>query len=138
MTDLTTTDWYKALLDEVGSTISTTYTEARELVLKRTHDLGTELLKYADRFVSPTEMSKKIAADLGNLRWWHTVYNAMRIAKAWPNFEDIYKLPPGQNISLHKLIHGYLPGTKREKELSICPTCGTKVNPNRLEASKDN
>ena len=133
LTKLETQDWYKGILEEVSSALTTTYKEARELVLKRTHDLGTELLKYADRFESPTEMSKKIAADVGNLRWWHTVYNAMRIAKQWPNFEDIYKLKDGENISLHKLIHGYLPGTRREKELSTCPVCGSKVNPSRLE-----
>src|SRR3990167_2846358 len=134
MNDLTTQDWYKGILDLASSTITTTYKEARELVLQRTHELGSELLKYEDRFTSPTEMAKKMAADLGNLRWWHTIYNAMRIAKQWPVFEDIYKLKDGENISIHKLVHDYLPAKARSRELAVCPTCGSKVNPSRLES----
>lgn len=133
--DLTTQDWYKEKLEYVGANITTTYKEARELVMKRTHEMGVELLTIADRFANVTSMAKQMAADLGNLRWWHTIYNSIRIAQKWPNFEDIYKLQEGENVSLHKLVHKYLPETIKDKqELVICERCGSKVNPNRLQS----
>ena len=120
-------EWYQSLLDDIGSALTETYKEARELVIRRTWEVGVRILQdkknFEESHVHGESIVKKISTDLGKSP--ATIYNAIRIAEKWPNFEDIYKLEDGSNISLHKLVNRYLSdGQKDKPETTNCPTCG--------------
>jgi len=82
------------------------------------HDTGTRILQdYPELDTKESYgkgITKRIAHDLGKSQ--RMIQRSVQIARKWPNLS---LLPEGKNISLHKLIHKYLPKTAGESTESI-------------------
>ena len=106
---------YRALIDDLQGIIVEGIHHARWAFIKVYHDTGTRILQdYPELNTAESYgkgITKRIALDLGKSQ--RMIQRSVQIARTWP---DLSMLPEGKNVSLHKLIHKYLPGPKGESD----------------------
>ena len=110
MKTLQTQDWYKLLLNDVGSAITEYEFNSRWSLIVGYHKVGQRLRQEAHR-LPMTELLHKCAVDLdvSERKLWY----AIQFFDKYPN---IQKLPDGKNISWSKIKTKYLPKPKDVSE----------------------
>ena len=110
------TDWYKALLEELKSTIVESSFISKWVVIEGYHKVGSALIKAEDDFKkhgidSLADRVSLVSQSLGKSR--RTIYRAIQFVKKYP---DLNKLPEGKDTSWHRICNKYLPEARVDKE----------------------
>ena len=126
-------DWYQGLIEDLDSIITERIKRSREELLLGYHEVGTRLLQEFDNFqrhrIYGSEITSRVSQSIGKSK--RTVERAVQFARKFPEFNDVYALEEGENISWNKVVNKYLPEHTEEKEPEVtyvCPTCGTKLS----------
>jgi hypothetical protein len=129
MANITTQDWFKSLIDDVGSTWTETEFNARWTYIVGYHTIGLRILQDYDNFerskIYGQEIVSRIAESLDRSK--STVWKIIQFAKKYP---DLNKLPEGKNASWHQISNKYLSNKKGKQieepkgKLIVCPFCG--------------
>ena len=128
---------YRALVEELRATKTERIKNSREEAMRAVWECGKAILAARTNLKENhgAKLVQTLAKDIEMSVPW--VYQAIAIATKFPDFETIYQLPPGQNISIAKLIRDYIPrirGIRAAKEKVICPKCGSLVLATKLLA----
>ena len=121
-----------AFLDDLADGVSLDIQAGREAGMRAWWTIGKRITEETATFERQEIYGKKlmeyIAKGLSERLHFDfstpSVYKCKQIYEKWPRFEKIYELPEGNNISLHKLVHLYLPDPKKKRERKIsCKQC---------------
>lgn len=111
-------DWYNYLIEDLNSIITQGVKESRERLILAYHEFGSRLLQEFDNFnrhsIYGSEITSRVSQSIGKSK--RTVERAVQFARKFPDMEEVYKLPDGENISWHKIVNEYLPEKGEEKE----------------------
>lgn len=131
MNEITNQDWFRELIDDINSAKTQLVKDAREAAMKVAWLIGTRIVQdkenlekgFGDGYVTYLAQNSEVSDS--------TIRHAIRFAQKFPDFEKVYELPEGENISLHKVIHKYLydPSDKKVENCEVisCPNCGKKI-----------
>lgn len=116
-------EWYSQLIDNLSTIKTQLVKEAREATMKVAWEMGKCILEsrenleknYGDKYIA------HIAKDIGVSA--STIRNSQKFAEKFADFEQIYLLPEGENISLHKIVHKYLYDPTQKKPKPLCKKC---------------
>ena len=132
MNNITTQEWYGAMLDDIKSCLTERIHAAREEVILAHWEVGKRIGEEKERLESyGSSYCKRISQDLGV--GLSTIYFCLNFAERVPELES----PPeeyqkflskyGKNNSWHKVVHEFLSPPKTKEDLGICPTCKRKL-----------
>ena len=128
MNEVVNMDWYISLKSDLDGIKTQLIKEAREATMRVAWMMGKRILEERENLTSTFGAGyvSRVAQDIGVSD--STIRNSERFAEKFPEFEDVYKLKEGENISLHKIVHGYLYEPSEQKsvtcEIINCPVCG--------------
>ena len=123
-----TTEWYTSLKNDLDSIKTQLVKEAREATMQVAWMMGKRILEEKENLETTfgTSYVSRIAKDIGVSD--STIRHSERFAEKFPEFEDVYKLKEGENISYRKIVHKYLYDPSEQKsvqcEVTNCHVCG--------------
>ena len=125
--EIQSADWYKYLLEDLNSILTTGVKESRDRLIRTYHEYGSRILDEMFTFerhgISDVTVTQMVARDTG--KGIRTIQRAVQCARQFPDYEMIYRLPEGENISWHKLVNHYLVEPKpTTHDPKTCPNCG--------------
>lgn len=128
MNEIQTSEWYQAAVSEVSAARTQLFKVAREEMIKAFWEIGKIVLKIENEheIKRGSGFRKHLAKDVGCS--YSYLCQSIQVAEKYPDFELVYQTQEGENISITKLISG----PKEKKEKVVCPTCGSKINPEKL------
>jgi len=114
---------YRALVDEIRSTITEAVTTSRWALVEGYWIIGRLIREYF--VIEVTKQLQGLAVDVGmseRILWY-----ALQFYDKYP---DLNKVPEGKSITWNKIITKYLPTSKEESTIREywikCPNCGHK------------
>jgi hypothetical protein len=131
MSDITTQDWFHGIVDEISGIWTQKIKIAREEKIRAFWDAGKALLKVEGEHETKRgeSLRKTLAKHIGCS--YSYLCQSAQVATAYTEFEDVYKTRHGENVSIGKLIK--LINGDKEVVKEVCPKCGSKVDPKRLQ-----
>ncbi len=135
-TNLTTQDWYQALVEECDAIITETIFNSRWELIKGYHALGKRILEEQGNFERYKIYGKDIVQDIAKStgKSKRTIYYAIAFATKFP---DVNTLPEGKNISWYKVCTKLLPESRKGEphceheeviEVKVCKTCNHQMD----------
>ena len=128
ITDLTTTENYNSLLDDVSSIWTEAVFNSREFLIKGYWEVGQRIREFKKGEV--TELLQDLSVDINKSE--RMLWYAVSLYDAFPEYSKIEALPEGKNLSMNKLITKYLTkgerDEKKEEPVYRCPNCSFRGN----------
>lgn len=90
-------DWYKALLEDISATITEKKTDASWTILEMYHEVGS-LIKAASKDVPITKLVKEVSVDMNLCE--RNLWYAVQFSDKYPDMES---LPEGKSITWTKV-----------------------------------
>jgi len=114
--DLTATEWYTALIEELSACIVETSFNARDAIIQGKHFIGKEILAHEEQFSKAgyLKASEVIANSLGKSQ--RDIEQCIQFARKYP---DLSKLPQGKAISWHYISQELLPEHTQDTPESV-------------------
>lgn len=126
----------KSIAEEIEAAAVTTITTVREYQIRYFWEIG-QILNGAD--IPITELIKGLTREESMVRIHmseRSLWDALKIYQAYPNFEKVYETPHGQNISITKLRAIMSPSTEKPEvaDLDIAKSLIKRIGHDRAHA----